>query len=75
MLMMFLRSRNPFGAGTVFQYLRVLQSAAGYVAIPLEQGRFFNNFRTAINCSFSVAIPLEQGRFFNEYWAYYKEVH
>ena len=28
--MMFLRSRNPFGAGTVFQYLRVLQSAAGY---------------------------------------------
>ena len=34
--------RNPFGAGTVFQY-SIASSAAGfYVAIPLEQGRFFN---------------------------------
>ena len=36
-------SRNPFGAGTVFQY-SIASSAAGfYVAIPLEQGRFFNS--------------------------------
>ena len=36
------------------------------VAIPLEQGRFFNNYQRRAALTANVAIPLEQGRFFNE---------
>ena len=81
-------SRNPFGAGTVFQYGKewdaVLEArsqslwsrdgfsmqapcAAGAsqpVAIPLEQGRFFNLTSYGRKWERYVAIPLEQGRFF-----------
>jgi len=35
------------------------------VAIPLEQGRFFNMTQLANTSAWTVAIPLEQGRFFN----------
>ena len=35
------------------------------VAIPLEQGRFFNRSEKANCVQLQVAIPLEQGRFFN----------
>ena len=60
------RGRNPFGAGTVFQ-LKDKDKYAGInaVAIPLEQGRFFNEKPVAPVAPKEVAIPLEQGRFFN----------
>ena len=35
-------SRNPFGAGTVFQFTYLWFGNYCQVAIPLEQGRFFN---------------------------------
>ena len=58
--------RNPFGAGTVFQYnFRTAINCSFSVAIPLEQGRFFNaSFSNRCSVA-AVAIPLEQGRFFN----------
>ena len=37
-----LKSRNPFGAGTVFQLMELIEERQQIVAIPLEQGRFFN---------------------------------
>ena len=40
--------------------------AEAWVAIPLEQGRFFNPGQPATRLRLRVAIPLEQGRFFNE---------
>ena len=40
---------------------------AVFVAIPLEQGLFFNNIPIGIWAELDVAIPLEQGLFFNPY--------
>ena len=37
-----------------------------FVAIPLEQGLFFNKKETTMTIYAQVAIPLEQGLFFNE---------
>ena len=36
-----------------------------FVAIPLEQGLFFNKKETTMTIYAQVAIPLEQGLFFN----------
>ena len=40
--MAILPSRNPFGAGMVFQLHELEELSKTIVAIPLEQGRFFN---------------------------------
>ena len=54
-------SRDGFSIRCTHRTARRMQ-----VAIPLEQGRFFNREKIAAEERAKVAIPLEQGRFFNK---------
>ncbi|EEV88574.1 hypothetical protein HMPREF0198_1320 [Cardiobacterium hominis ATCC 15826] len=47
--------------------MELIEERQQIVAIPLEQGRFFNDFAENTPRPVFVAIPLEQGRFFNLY--------
>ena len=64
----FTTRRNPFGAGTVFQFNNPRQFIFDYGSQSLWSRDGFSILsQMLLRSASNVAIPLEQGRFFNKY--------